>query len=313
MSVEPGPAPAGGWHRFKTAIFRGEKEFAVLKGLTALSIFGTLVGAYIQNLSAYENKVAAQAQSDMTAATQAFADVSGELSLPLILQKQLILSYHHAITANTDTDATAYDTANARTIYKLYTDAYGSLSKDYNLLARKGELYIDWASDLTRYPDANGTPTSDNIDMSLLNTYGFDCENNMPSFQNSTVTLTNPKNNPPAITVDWYSAKHNVLAIETCFETTHEAMTPVLQWASGSAVDPAKKTDFINRTFAVFDLRRSNQVLRLNAFMSLAMFDIDKIRVKYQPNGFICSLPGISEALSLINRCTAIQTKSPLS
>jgi len=186
------------------------------------------------------------------------------------------------------------------------------LSQDYNLLARKAELYIDWASDLNRIPTANGKPTSDNIDMSLLNAYGFDCENNMPSFQNSDVTLTNPKNNPATLTVDWYSAKHNVLAIETCFEITHEAMTPVLQWASGSTVDPAKRTTFLTTNFDVFSLRASNQVLRLNALMSLVMFDIDKIRIKYRPNGFICSLPGVSEALSLVNRCTAIPTNSPL-
>jgi hypothetical protein len=48
----------------------------------------------------------------------------------------------------------------------------------------------------------------------------------------------------------------------------------------------------IQKTFDIFHTRDSNQVLRLNAFMSLAMFDIDKIRIKYRPNGFICSVPG---------------------
>ena len=94
---------------------------------------------------------------------------------------------------------------------------------------------------------------------------------------------------PDILTVDWYSAKHHVLAIETCFEIIHEAMTPVRQWASGSTVDPAARTKFINTNFEIFSKRASNQVLRLNAFMSLAMYDIDKIRVKYRPNGYFCA------------------------
>jgi len=219
------PARTGLWQWITDAIIRTDKELTFAKGLLSVSLFGTLIGAYVQNLSAYENKVAAQAQTDMTAATQAFADASNALSTPLSLQRRLIFSYHDAITTNTDSDATAYDTANARAIYKAYTDAYGSLSQNYNLLARKLELYIDWASNLNRDPTPDGAPTSDNIDMSLLNAYDFDCENNMPSFEkhkkdkdgkeedDSTVTLTNQKNNPPKLTIDWYSAKHNVLAI----------------------------------------------------------------------------------------------------
>lgn len=166
-------------------------------------------------------------------------------------------------------------------------------------------------------------PSSDEIDMSLLNAYGFDCEQQMPSFDRnakdengkkkneSKVVLTDPRTRK-TLTVDWYSAKHQVLTIETCFEITHQAMTPVQQWASGSAVDPAQKTRFEQKTFDVFQTRASNQVLRLNAFMSLAMFDIEKVRIKYRPNGFICSVPGLSAALSLFGKCTPIKTSGPL-
>jgi len=74
----------GLWHKLKTAIVRIEREYTVVGGITLFSLFGTPIGAYIQNLSAYENKVAAQAQTDMTAATTAFADTSSTLSLPSI-------------------------------------------------------------------------------------------------------------------------------------------------------------------------------------------------------------------------------------
>src|SRR5580704_19154922 len=254
----------------------------------------------------------------MTAATQAFADASTALSVPLALQKQLISGYHNAIATNTDSDNTAFETANAHSIYKSYADAYRNLSENYNLLARKVELYLDWSSNLTRDPATDSAPTTDKIDMSLLNTYRFDCEDNMPSFQKvdpqdpyaddaSKVRL--PPRNKHELTVDWYSAKHNVLAIETCFEVTHRAMIPVRQWASGSTVDQAARTKFINTNFEIFSKRASNQVLRLNAFMSLAMYDIDKIRVKYRPNGFLCSVPVVRGALG--KKCMPLRTASP--
>jgi hypothetical protein len=46
--------------------------------------------------------------------------------------------------------------------------------------------------------------------------------------------------------------------------------------------------------------------------MSLAMFDIEKVRIKYRPNGFFCSVPGLSAALSLFGKCTPIKTSGPL-
>jgi hypothetical protein len=315
-SGAPAPASPGNKSGFWQSVRRIEQDFAVSK-LAILSVIGTLIGAYFQNLSTYNDKVAAQAKDDMTAATQAFADASSALSVPLALQKQLISGYHNAIATNTDSDNTAYETANAHSIYKSYTDAYRSLSENYNLLARKMELYLDWPSNLTRDPATDSTPTTDIINMSLLNTYGFDCEDDMPSFRkidpedknkdDSHVEL--PHHGKPLLTVDWYSAKHNVLAIETCFEITHEAMTPVRQWASGSPVDEAARMKFINTNFDIFSKRASNQVLRLNAFMSLAMYDIDKIRIKYRPNGFLCSVPIVRGALG--KRCMPVRTAGP--
>src|SRR6202166_4248618 len=207
-NADGGPgAPSGGgfWQRIKPALARAEGEYSFLKGLTVLSVFGTLIGAYFQNLSAYENKVAAQAQADLASATQTFTEASSALAAPLSLQKQLITDYHNAIVAGTDAEANAYETTHAHEIYKAYTKAYAELSQNYNLLARKAELYIDLASDLTRNPKSDGTPSSDEIDMSLLNAYGFDCEQHMPSFDrqakdkngkpenDSKLVLTDPK------------------------------------------------------------------------------------------------------------------------
>src|SRR5882757_1218013 len=262
------PAGRGFWQSIKSAFGRVEGEYSILKSLTVLSVFGTLIGAYFQNLSAYENKVAAQAQADMTAATQTFAEASSGLAAPLNLQWRLITDYHNAIAAGTDTDPKGYETTDAQAVYKAYTQAYADLSQNYNLLARKTELYIDLASDLARNPTSDSTPTPDEIDMSLLNVFGFDCEEHMPSFKRDTkdkdgkaeddsrIVLTDPKTQK-TLTVDWFSAKHHVLTIETCFEITHRAMAPVQQWASGSAVDPAQKARFREKTYDIFQARAS--------------------------------------------------------
>jgi hypothetical protein len=69
-------------------------------------------------------------------------------------------------------------------------------------------------------------------------------------------------------------------------------MTPVLQWASGGTVEKSRRDKFEKDNFNDFHTRADNQVLRQNAFMSLVMFDIDKIRIKYRPNGLLCSTPG---------------------
>ncbi len=51
------PAKSGLWLEIKDAIIRIEQDFAVLK-ISILSVLGTLVVAYFQDLSAYQDKVA---------------------------------------------------------------------------------------------------------------------------------------------------------------------------------------------------------------------------------------------------------------
>jgi hypothetical protein len=88
-SAAGGTNKSGFWQSAKRAVIQIEKYFAVSK-LAILSVAATLIGAYFQNLSTYNEKVAAQAKDDMKAATQTVADASRALSVPLALQKQLI-------------------------------------------------------------------------------------------------------------------------------------------------------------------------------------------------------------------------------
>ncbi len=191
-------------------------------------------------MSAYQDKVATQAKDEMAAATQVFAEASSALSSALSLQQRLINDFYDAVPGDAYKDDNAYPTKSARAIYKDYLDAYTGLHQNYNLLARKAEIYLDWPSDLT-HDAANTTPTIDPLNMSALGEFDFDCEKYMPDFADghSTVPLTD-QHNGDKITIDWNSAKHHVLTTQYCFEITHKHLTAALQWAAQSDIDPAQ-------------------------------------------------------------------------
>src|SRR6516225_5144154 len=134
-----------------------------------LGVLGTLIAAYFQNLSAYQDKVTALAKDDMAAAAQAFTDASTALSRPLSLQERLILGYFAAVDQKVDTDDTAYMTKRTRAINGPYEDAYTALRQNINLLARKVEIYLDWPSNPLHDPAINGlSATADPINNSSL-------------------------------------------------------------------------------------------------------------------------------------------------
>jgi hypothetical protein len=98
----------------------------VFKGVSfvgLLGVLGTLIAAYIQNLSAYHDKVTALAKDDMAAAAQVFTDASTALSGPLSLQERLISGYFAAVNQKADTDDTAYVTKSTRAINGPYEEA----------------------------------------------------------------------------------------------------------------------------------------------------------------------------------------------
>jgi hypothetical protein len=275
---------------------------ADIKNISFAGLLVTAMVAYFQNLSTYQDKVATLAKDDMQAATTTFADASNKLSTALSLQQRLVWDFYDAKPNEIYKDDTAYLTKDARETYKGYAAAYTALRDDYNLLARKAEIYLDWASDKSRDPASNAAVGIDPITVSMLGAVDFNCEKHMPDRANSRITVKKDNN---ALQVDWNSAKHHVLTIEYCFEVTHRRMTAALQWASASPIAPAEMDYMTRERHLFFDERPTTQILRLNAFMSLAMSEIEQIRVKYRPTGFLCNLPGVREVLG--QRCTPIR------
>ena len=304
---DPAAKPPGRRH-FAQWLAATETEFSFVKGLTFISFAGTLIAAYFQYLSSYQDKVAAEAKDDLAAATLAFTETSTALSVPLSLQERLVFAFRDAVSEKVDTDDDAYVTKSARATYAGYDDAYTALRENVDLMARKMEIYIDWASDFGHDPNASDPSAADQITVTLLGASNFDCDKDLPFANGSSVPLKDKSGNPlkdkngNQLHVDWYSAKHHVVTIGYCFDDTHRLVEPVRQWASKSQVNPVQKADLMNPQKINLIGRLDNQEARLNAYMSLTMDAIDQIRVKYRPTGFLCHVPIVREGYDLFSR-----------
>jgi hypothetical protein len=237
-------------------------------------------------------------------ATLAFTEASTALSVPLSLQARLVLAYYDAVNQKVDTDDEAYVTKTARTIYSSYDDSATALRENIDLLARKMEIYIDWASDFGHDPSKNNPTIADQMNVALL--AASDCDKDIPFANGNTIRLKDKSGNPlkdqsgNPIQIDWYSAKHHVVTIGYCFDDTHKLAEPVRQWASKSPVDPARKADMMNPQKIDLAGRLSKLDARLNAFMNLTMYGIDQVRDKYRPDGFTCHVPILREATEFV-------------
>ena len=289
-SGEP-PARSGIWQSTKRLLLRSDAEISYFKGLTFVGLISTLIVAYFQYLSAYHDKVTAMAKDDMAFATDTFK---------------------HAAALKASGDANALTSNEAHDLYTAYEAAATALRQNGNLLARKVEIYLDWASDPNHDPANNDTLGADPISTSLLGAVDFDCDQDMPSFDKKDHVISKKKDGK-TVDIDWYSAKHHVVTIEYCFDVTQKTwMEIVRQWASQSSTDPDQIAQFASSKTAVqLEERLSKEVVRLNDYMIRAMSEIEQIRVKYRPNGFVCSVPGVGQFLGLFRRCAPVHTAGP--
>src|SRR5204862_3141148 len=140
---------------------------------------------YFQYLNAYQDKVTAQAKEDMTAATNTFMEIANAFSEAQTLQQILFFDFSGALDGNTEASEQALTTKDARGIFPGYEHARKTLRQNSCLLARKAEIYIDWASDFGRDAALARTPTTDPLTQPLLGAYNFDCDDaaNFPQFE----------------------------------------------------------------------------------------------------------------------------------
>jgi hypothetical protein len=205
----------------------------------------------------------------------------------------------------TDGEPNDLASKNATEVFKAYETASSGLRQNIHVFARKAELYLDWPSDLNR---DRITPLKANSDplnsTSALGARNFDCDKETPKFEDGQPSY------PPRVTsneVNWNRAKHHVLTIGYCFYVTHVGYMGVIrEWASRGSFSPNDRIKFFENSRnqscknqrAVLQARLNTEVVRLNAFMSLAMVEIERIRTRYRQDDFLCSLPGVSEIRS---------------
>jgi hypothetical protein len=292
------PAKCGVGHKLARILSGAGTNFTFIGNAAFIGFLGTLIAGFLQYFSAYQDKVKTLAKEDLVVATAALTDTLNAVALPLSLQERLVFAYLAGTSEKVKPDERVYAAASARAMLKPYEDAFTALRDNSIPLATKMELYLDLPTDPRLNPAEIIAAGALPLTVPLLGYFNFDCDRNMPSFANgqSTLRLQSPAGDR-VLDIDWYSARQHFLTLEYCLEDTHIGMSAVLQWASSTGPrDQAGQTPTPDiRDF--FVSRFKGQLSRFNDFLSLAIYDIEKFRAKYQPNGLACSLPVVSDAI----------------
>ena len=314
--------------------------FGVFKGLTIVSVLSSAIVAGFQYSNDYQDKVSAQARDDMKGATDTFTDVSKRFSEAQTLQQMLFLDFSNAFDERVDVSQRTSAARHAQGIIPAYETSATALLEAGDLTARSAEIYIDWASNFKRDSDQPRHPTGDPLSLSMLKSSDFDCNENLPQFvsvdfetaksirqssgtaceidlsgrlakeKNSPVINICPreKKGPEAATIDWFSARHQALALQYCFENLHDRLGRIRSWAARPDARPPAKEVVRNEREQV-RTAIDNQAMRLEAFMGLATFRMETIRLNYRPVSFFCHLPFVTSFMSMLNdSCTPLSS-----
>jgi hypothetical protein len=93
-----------------------------------------------------------------------------------------------------------------------------------------------------------------------------------------------------------------------CFEATHSEIHTARIWASKNQISDDRVSQF-RANEERYKSSLDGEVARLNAFMTVAMSQLERIRLKYRPSGFFCHVPLVRDAIGLFStKCTPIGT-----
>lgn len=311
--VQP-PVHAGLLERGEKAFAWANQKFTYFVGLPIVATLGTFIYSHVDYLTAYQNKVKEVGEQQMKAAEVTYADVSKNFSDAITLQQLLFFNYRDAILAGTQSDDKTLEAKNARAIYPKYDELRIGLRENIDLLSRRVEIDLDWASDPAHDGAKAGQIGADQISRLKLGAYNFDCDKDMPSFKagKSNIPLPAPpellKENPAAkpLGVDWYSTKHELLTLYFCFDKNHGKIETARRWAAVSPVDDAAKKKFVDRLAQIKD-SFDREAVRLDAFLTLGARRIEAIRVKFRARAWYCHMIVVRQLFDAFsNRCTPL-------
>ncbi|HXD46049.1 MAG TPA: hypothetical protein VN655_13030 [Pseudolabrys sp.] len=306
------------WNRIKDAASLVDRELSFAKGLSVFTVISSLVVGYFQYVSAYQTKVNAEAAKQIANAEATYSDAATQFSKAITLQQYLFFNYRDAVAAKNDTDASTLTARTSRGMFQHYEDLRTGLRENVDMLARKVEADLDWRSNTDRDVAKLTAVDIDPLTRLALGHYDFDCDSDvtMPNFDpanhklsikpTKTVLHDNPK--AGSLGIDWFSTKHQLLALYYCFEVDHRRIEAAREWAAGSPVLPATKANF-EKSLPNTALSFNREAIRLNAFMTLAARRIEAIQVKFRPRGWYCHVPVLREiADGLTGKCSPIHT-----
>jgi hypothetical protein len=325
-------AGAGVWQRIQS----WDSRLSVTKGLTAVTLLTGFLGGYFQYLNSYEQKVGEQAKTDMQKATDTFIEISDAFAEVQMLQENMLPEQFGSLKAQA---SPAFIPVDNKTLepFADYRRARTAMRRNGAIFARKAEIYIDWPSDMDRDAAAEHTLDQDPLTATLLTKYNFDCESeaNLPQFKGAAYNgndLGRPTeelcNDPAAdgpkayvplcarlpggavdplqkvVALNWWSAKHHVLVMNHCFEALRGQPSAL---TSNSDAPNDRKPEAMKPPVSN-EQRLQFQARRLDAFMTLTMAQLDRIRVRYRPTGFVCHIPLVRDAVGYFsNECLPIQ------
>jgi hypothetical protein len=314
----------------KSALLRRPWKFNrarnIVKGLSLVTVLSSLAIGY-QYLNAQQDKMSIQTKEDVALAAATFTEISRAFSEVQALQQTLYSDFARAVRERSDGSDKALGTKNARAISERYERAGIELRLNIEFLTRKAEVYIDWASNTYRDAAAKRNVDDDRLSPRRLRDYAFDCSDkyNFPAFGNVNVRdddtpakevaddkycamaekrgvdeMTKQKdafiricsgpNDRKAKRIYWFSAKDHLLTMHYCFEDAHNKLAAARQWASGSDRDAVKESDILKREKEI-NAQLDDLAGRITAFNNLALYQMDRIRVRYRPYFFLCSVP----------------------
>jgi hypothetical protein len=307
-----------------------------LIGLPVITLLGSLVVGYYQYLNASQEKIRAQAETEMQMATKAVMDISRTFAEVQTLQRAMFRDFVSALDDNTGVEEQALATRHAKNVWENYEANGLALLQAGDMMARNAEIYVDWATEPGRkLVDARRRPNSDPLTSTLLKTYDFDCDNILPAFVPAPGN-TRRRNPPstcsvdaeqysepeefiydicprrkdvqlPAVRIHWFSAKHQVMTMHYCFDALHQRLAKVRAWASQGEPTPAiKLVARTEREQLSKDL--DTQASRLDAFTGLALNQIETVRVKYSQVSFPCLLLSFT-AMKVDDACIPVEAR----
>lgn len=111
----------------------------------------------------------------------------------------------------------------------------------------------------------------------------------------------------PAIDIDWYSAKHELLTLYYCFQVDHRRLKLPLKWAAASTLDPAAGASAKSMIHDALD-SLDQEAVRLHFFLTLGAQRIEDIRVKFRPRVWYCQVPLVRQIVDAYSKkCTPIR------